>query len=175
DWPTNIAYFSTTPDEETYFYNSYYGPNGRFPYWPTNLTYNQIMSYETDQGLNQLATGSIYTHPFHLGNLRHYRGRRTPPTDWADQLMAKYTSYYAVPLLTQGWPALATYAAGRTAHFAELAAGVDAVYDRGANTVTVVSPAAGSVTVSGARTAGFTTYGSEVSAPITPAAGTPVT
>jgi hypothetical protein len=39
----------------------------------------------------------------------------------------------------------------------------------------VVSPAAGSVTVSGARTADFTTYGSEVSAPITLAPDTPVT
>ena len=39
DWPTNIAYFSTTPDEETYFYNSYYGPNGRFPSFPVNQTY----------------------------------------------------------------------------------------------------------------------------------------
>jgi hypothetical protein len=49
------------------------------------------------------------------------------------------------------------------------------VYDRGANTVTVTSPAAGSVTVSGARTAGFTTYGSEASAKITLTANTPVT
>jgi hypothetical protein len=175
DWPTNIAYFSTTPDEETYFYNSYYGPNGKFPYWPTNLTYDQIMNYETDQGLTQLATGSIYTHTFHIGNLRDYSGGRTLATDWTDQLMRKYTSYYSVPLLTQGWPALATYATGRNAHFAELAAGVDAVYNRAANTVTVTSPAAGNVTVSGARTAGFTTYGNEVSAVITLAAGTPVT
>jgi hypothetical protein len=175
DWPTNIAYFSTTPDEETYFYNSYYGPNGKFPYWPTNLNYSQIIEYETDQGLNHLSTGSIYTHTFHIGNLRDYGSGRTLATDWADRLIAKYTSYYAVPLLTQGWPALAAYAYARNAHFAELSAGVDAVYDRGANTVTVTSPAAGSITVSGASTAGFTTYGSEVSAPITLAANTPVT
>jgi hypothetical protein len=175
DWPTNIAYFSTTPDEETYFYNSYYGPNGRFPYWPTDLTYDQIINYETDQGLTQLATGSIYTHTMHIGNLRDYGGGRTLVTDWADQLIGKYTSYYSVPLLTQGWPALATYATGRNGHFAELAAGVDAVYDRAANKVTVTSPAAGTVTVSGARTAGFTAYGNEVSAPVKLAAGTPVT
>src|SRR6266545_1258846 len=31
DWPTNIAYHVTTPDEETTFYNSYYGPTGKFP------------------------------------------------------------------------------------------------------------------------------------------------
>jgi hypothetical protein len=48
---------------------------------------------------------------------------------------------------------------------------VDAVYDRTANTVTVTSPAAGTVTVSGARTDGFTTYGTDVSANLTLAAG----
>jgi hypothetical protein len=175
DWPTNIAYFSTTPAEETYFYNMYYGPNGRFPFWPTDRTYSQIIEYETDQALNHLSTGSIYTHTFHIGNLRDYGSGRTLTTDWADRLIAKYTSYYAVPLLTQGWPALAAYSSGRNAHFAELGAGVDGVYDRGANRVTVTSPAAGSVTISGSRTAGFTTYGSEVSARITLAANTPVT
>jgi hypothetical protein len=175
DWPTNIAYFCTTPDEETYFYNWYYGPNGKFPYWPENQTYAQVIEHETDQALTHLATGSIYTHTMHISNVHDYGGGRTLATDWADQVMAKYSSYYTVPLLTPGWPALATYTSGRNAHFAALGAGVDAVYDRAANTVTVVSPAAGKVTVSGARTAGFTTYGSEVSAPITLAANTPVT
>ena len=50
DWPTNIAYHVTTPAEETYFYNSFYGPNGKFPYWPTNLTYAQILDYEAGIG-----------------------------------------------------------------------------------------------------------------------------
>jgi hypothetical protein len=174
DWPTNIAYFSTTPEEETYFYNWYYGPNGKFPFWPTDRTYSQIIDYEAEQALTHLATGSIYSHTLHIGNLRDYGGGRTLTTDWADQIMAKYSSYYSVPLLTPGWPALATYASSRNAHVAELGAGVDAVYDRAANSVTVVSPAAGSVRVTGARTAGFTTYGNESSAQITLAANSPV-
>ena len=33
DFPTNIWYFSTTPAEETYFYNQYYGPGGKFPFY----------------------------------------------------------------------------------------------------------------------------------------------
>ncbi len=175
DWPTNIAYFSTTPEEETYFYNWFYGPNGRFPFWPTNLTYDQIIDYETDQALAHLATGSIYTHTLHIGNLRDYGGGRTLTTDWADRLMAKYTSYYAVPLLSPNWPALARFTTNRNTHFAELRAGVDAVYDRAANRVTISSPVAGGATVTGARTAGFTTYGNEVSALINLAANTPVT
>jgi hypothetical protein len=175
DWPTNVAYFSTTPDEETYFYNSFYGPNGKFPFWPTNLTYQQIVSVETDIALTHIATGSIYTHTFHIGNLRDYGSGRTLTTDWVGAAMAKYTSYYNVPLLSPTWPALAAYTAGRNAHFAELSAGVDAVYDRAANTVTVTSPAAGAVTITGAQTSGYTTYGSESSATLTLAASTPVT
>ena len=50
DWPTNIAYFTTTPEEETAFYNSFYGPDGKFPYWPTNRTYDQIIDYEAGVG-----------------------------------------------------------------------------------------------------------------------------
>jgi hypothetical protein len=175
DWPTNIAYFSTTPQEETYFYNWYYGPNGKFPFWPTDLTYEQIIDHETDQALTHLATGSIYTHTLHIGNLRDYGGGRTLTTDWVDRLLAKYTSYYSVPLLSPSWPALARYTTNRNAHFAELRGGVDALHDRAANTVTIISPVAGSVTATGARTSGFTTYGNEVSALINLAANTPVT
>jgi hypothetical protein len=175
DWPTNIAYFSTTPSEETYFYNSYYGPTGKFPYWPTNQTYPQVLEHESDQALSHIATGSIYTHTLHIGNLRDYGSGKTLATDWLDRTMAKYTALYNVPLLSPDWPTLAAYTQSRIAHFAELGAGLDAVYDRAANTVTVTSPATGKITVSGARTAGFTTYGTEVSAPITLAAGTPVT
>jgi hypothetical protein len=175
DWPTNIAYFSTTPDEETYFYNSYYGPNGKFPYFPVNQTYAQVMANESDQALSHIATGSLYTHTLHIGNLRDYSAGKTLATDWIGQTLAKYTALYNVPLLSPDGLALANYATARNAHFAELAAGVDAVYDRTANTVTVKSPAAGKVTVSAAKTAGFSTYGTEFSAPITLVAGTPVT
>ena len=34
DWPTNVAYHTTTPAEQTAFYNSLYGPGGRFPFFP---------------------------------------------------------------------------------------------------------------------------------------------
>ena len=175
DWPTNIAYFSTTPAEETYFYNSFYGPNGKFPYFPANLTYSQIIEFETDQALNRVATGSVYTNTFHIGNLRDYGNGRTLTTDWADRLMAKYGSYYSTPLLNPGWPALATYTSTRNAHFATLGAGVDVLYDRVANTITVASPIAGSVTLSGANVPGATTYGSDLSGQVTLSANVAVT
>jgi hypothetical protein len=174
DWPTNIAYFSTDPAEETYFYNLYYGPNGKFPAWPRNLTYDEIINVETDIALTHLATGSVYAHTFHVTNLRDYAGGRTLLTDWADALIAKYVSYYSVPLLSLSWTSIAAYATGRNAHFAALTAGVDAVYDRARNRVTVTSPAAGTVTVSGVQATGFTDYGDETSGTVTLAANTPV-
>jgi len=171
DWPTNIAYHVTTAAEETYFYNSFYGPNGKFPYWSTNLTYAQLLDYEAGIGLAHVASGSVYAHTLHISNLRNYSSGKTLATDWVNAVMGKYTTLYRVPLKTLAWPTLAKYSVDRNKHFAGLAGGARAVYNRTTNTVTVTSPVATTVTVSGANTAGASTYGAEVSAPVTLAAG----
>ncbi|MGZ4624691.1 MAG: Agd3-related carbohydrate-binding protein [Kineosporiaceae bacterium] len=175
DYPTNIAYFSQNPTQETDFYNYLYGPTGKFPYYSANQTYAQLISAESDQALQRIAAGAVNTSTFHISNLADYGSGKTLLTDWADAVMSKYSSYYSVPLLSQGWPALAQYAASRNAHFGELAAGVDAVYDSATNQVTITSPAAGSLQISGAQASGFTTYGAESTSLITLSAGTPVT
>ncbi|MDG6107990.1 hypothetical protein PQF33_38285 [Dactylosporangium aurantiacum] len=175
DWPTNIAYHTTTPAEQIAFYNSYYGPGGRFPYWPTNLTYAQMLDYETDVALSHLTTGSLYSHTFHIANLRDYGAGRTLATDWLEQVLAKYSGYYSVPVLNPDWTALSAYATHRIAHFAQVRGNVDAVYDPAARTVTVTSPLAGALTVSGVTAAGASTYGTEVSSKLTLSAGTAVT
>lgn len=170
DWPTNIAYFSTTPEQETSFYNSFYGPGGKFAYWPRDLTYDEIIDYETGLALQQLATGSVYSHTMHIGNLRDYGGGRNLVFDWLDVLVAKYSSYYSVPLRTPSWSNLASYVADRNRHFEGLGAGVTGVYDPAANTITLLSPQATKVTVSGAAGSGSSSYGSDISTPITLAA-----
>jgi hypothetical protein len=175
DYPTNIAYFSQNPTQETDFYNFYYGPNGKFPYYTTNQTYSQLMSAESDQALQRIAAGAVNTTTFHISNLSNYGNGSTLLTDWANAVLTKYSTYYSVPLLSQGWPGLAQYAANRNAHFAELTSGVDAVYDSSTNQVTITSSAAGSVQVSGARASGFTTYGAESTSLVTLTAGTSVT
>jgi hypothetical protein len=175
DWPTNIAYHVTNAAEETYFYNSFYGPNGKFPYWSTNLTYAQLLDYEAGIGLAHVATGSVYSHTLHISNLRDYGSGRTLATDWTNAVMSKYSALYRVPLRSLAWPTLAKYSVDRNKHFAGVSGGVRAVYNRTTNQVTVSSPVATTVTVSGARTAGYATYGNEVSAPITLAAGASIT
>jgi hypothetical protein len=176
DYPTNIAYFCQNPTQETDFYNFYYGPNGRFPAFSTNQTYSQVLANESDQALRRIAAGAVNTSTFHISNLADYGSGKTLLTDWADAVMKQYSSYYSVPLLSQGWPALAQYVANRNAHSDELLfGGVDAVYDSSTNQVTITSPAAGAVQVSGARATGYTTYGAESTSLVTLSAGTPVT
>ncbi|GAA1933335.1 hypothetical protein GCM10009815_29790 [Nocardioides marmoribigeumensis] len=167
DWPTNIAYFATTPDEETSFYNWFYGPGGKFPFFPADQTYQQAIDHESDQALLQLTEGSIYTHTMHIGNLRDYGSGSTLAFDWIRAVAAKYTALYSVPLLNPTWPELASYVADRNKHFDELQQGVGAVYDPVNNNITVLTPKAGKATVSGARAGGATTYGSDVSSALT--------
>jgi hypothetical protein len=175
DWPTNIAYHVTTPAEETAFYNSFYGPNGKFPYWPKDLSYDELLDYEAGVGLQHVAAGAINTHTFHIGNTHDYGSGRTLITDWVESVTAKFASHYSVPLINLDWSALGRYTDVRAAHFAQRDAGVDPVYDRSAGTVTVTSPLAGTVQLSGVQTAESTTYGTDVSAPVTLAANTAVT
>ncbi|GIF68784.1 hypothetical protein Ais01nite_68190 [Asanoa ishikariensis] len=171
DWPTNIAYHTTTPDEQTHFYNGFYGPNGRFPFFPVDQTYAQMKDYETNVALSHVATGSIYTHTFHIANVKDYGGGETLVTDWAHMVMQKYSALYKVPLLCLDWATLATNVKNRTRHMAVKAAGAKAVYDPSTGTIEVSSPTAGPLIVTGASAAGYTTYGAERTSTLTMAAG----
>ncbi|WP_146103671.1 Agd3-related carbohydrate deacetylase [Nonomuraea solani] len=174
DWPTNIAYHTTTPDEETLFYNSYYGPGGKFPYWPVNQTYGQILGHESDVAMQHVMSGSVYTHTFHQGNLRNYGANKNLVFDWLNAVMAKYNGYYNVPLLTPNWGGLAQYVENRTGHFAGLGA-VSAVYDRVAGTITFEATSNAAVFATNAAAPGATSYGTDFIARLTLTAGTPVT
>src|SRR5690606_2334384 len=72
DWPTNVGYHTTTPAEQTYLFNSLYGPNGAFPFFDHDLTYEEIVDYESDVALSHVLDGSAYTHTLHVGNLHQY-------------------------------------------------------------------------------------------------------
>jgi hypothetical protein len=175
DWPTNIAYHVTTADEETLFYNGYYGPNGKFPFWDHNLTYTDLLNYETDIALQHVMSGSAYVHTFHQGNLRQYASGKSLVFDWANQVAAKYSGYYSVPMRTPAWTNLASYVANRTKHFGTLGAGADVVWNRTANTLTATSPAAGGLFLTGVRATGYDAYGTDSISWVALAANTPAT
>lgn len=174
DWPTNIAYFSSTPGEETAFYNSYYGPDGRFPYWSENQTYEQILGHESLAALHRIAQGSMYSNTMHIPNLRDYGGGNTLAFDWLRAVVQKYDALYSVPLLSPTWPQLAAQASQRTAHFA-LKDDVSAIYNRSTGKVTVTAPRAGTVLMTGVRATTVSTYGTSVVSTATLTSGRAVT
>ncbi|MBT8226249.1 MAG: hypothetical protein HKP61_23070 [Dactylosporangium sp.] len=174
DWPTNVAYHTSTPDEQTSFYNSYYGPTGLFPFWPADLTYAELMDYETTVALNQVASGSMYAHTFHIANVHDYGSGETLLTDWLNQVMTKYTSLYSVPLLGSDWSTLGAYTTARNAH-AEQVTGVGAVYDRVDGTVTFTPTVTGTLQTTGLTATGSTLYGNDSQTNLALTAGTPVT
>lgn len=160
DWPTNIAYFSSTPAQETTFYNSFYGPDGRFPYWPVDQTYEQIIGHESLAALLRIAQGSMYSSTMHIPNLNDYGDGRTLAFDWLDAVVTGYEQLYSVPLLTPSWSALAVRAGQRTSHFG-LKDQARVVYTpTSGGRVSVTSPTAGTIQVSGARGPGHVSYGS---------------
>ncbi|GIG59579.1 hypothetical protein Lfu02_39510 [Longispora fulva] len=167
DWPTNIAYHVTTPEEETTFYNSYYGPAGRFPAFDHDLTYTEIVDQESKVALGHLTAGSIYSHTLHQGNLRQYEPGHSLTFDWLTALLGKYNQLYSVPLRTYDWPTLASYTSYRNTHFAVLAGGNDVVWARSTNSLTYTSTQAGSLFITGVKTSGYDQYGTDLISRIT--------
>ncbi|MEU4805817.1 hypothetical protein [Actinosynnema sp. NPDC023587] len=150
DWPTNIGYHTTAPAEQTLFYNSYYGPNGRFPFHDHDLTYDEMVDYEAEVALHHVMSGSAYAHTLHQGNLRQHTSGRSLTFDWLKVVVAKYSERYQVPLRNPDWPALAKYVKARNDHFAELGAKRDPVWNKADNTITFTAATTGSLFLTGA-------------------------
>jgi hypothetical protein len=135
DWPTNIAFEATTPAEQVSRYNSVYGSRGSVEHGH-DVDYNGYLEAEANVALSHVMSGSIYSHTVHEGNLHQYAPGRNLVFDWLDEVVAKYTAYYRVPLETPDWATLGAYVRDRTAHFRAIGSGDDAVWDRKTNTVT---------------------------------------
>ncbi len=152
DWPTAIAFEATSPEEQTALYNEQYGRNGKASdHRDHDLTYEQVLDAEADVAVRHLMSGSVYAHTLHQGNVREYAPGRSLAFDWITATVAKYAALHRVPLLTPDWLALAEYVRARTAHFAELADGRDAVWDRGTGAITYLPGAAGTLFLTGVQ------------------------
>jgi hypothetical protein len=137
DWPTNIAFEATTPDEQTSLYNSLYGKNGKSKnHIDRDLTYQEIIDSEAELAMRHVMSGSVYTHTLHQGNLHEYEAGKSITFDWLTTLIAKCSAYYRVPLKNPDWLTLASYVEIRNSHFAALASTQDAVWNRSTNTIT---------------------------------------
>ncbi|MEV0677729.1 hypothetical protein AB0I60_14515 [Actinosynnema sp. NPDC050436] len=153
DWPTSIAFEATDPEEQSALFNREYGRAGTDPERrDRDLTYPEIIDAEADLAAQHVMSGSVYAHTLHQGNAREYRPGHSLAFDWIDATVAKYAAYFAVPLKNPDWVWLAAYVEARTAHFAELAAQRDAVWNRAAGTVAYDPAEAGALFVTGLET-----------------------
>lgn len=156
DWPTSIAFEATTPDEQTAVYNLLYGSGAAAP---ADLDYRRIIDSEAVVALEHITSGSAFSHTLHQGNLHEYTPGRSLTYDWLDALLDKYDTHFAVPLTSPDWAALAAYVEDRTAHFAQLSDGGDAVWNRPANSLTCDPRRTGSLFVTGLATQGTRSSG----------------
>ncbi|WP_216215608.1 Agd3-related carbohydrate-binding protein [Amycolatopsis aidingensis] len=143
DWPTGIGFAATTPAEQAASYNAAHG---------TELGYREIVAAEAGLALRHLASGSAYAHTLHQGNLHAYDGRHSLTFDWLAEVLTRYGELFAVPLKNPEWTELARYVEARNAHFAELDAGADAVWDRTSGAVTLSPETTGSMFLTGLET-----------------------
>lgn len=151
DWPTNIAWEATAPEEAFSRYHAFHGRDGA----PAHSTcghdpdYDGSIDAEAELALRHVMAGSAYAHTLHQANLRQYAPGRSLAFDWLNALLAKYSSQYRVPLKNPDWPSLAGYVETRTAHVAALRAGPDAVWNRDTNTIEYLPRADTSLFVTG--------------------------
>ena len=156
DWPTSISFQATTPAEAVAAYNAVYGAHGSAPTSPPHdVDYAGLISAEADLAFSHVSSGSAAAHTLHQGNLHQYAPGHSLVLDWLDAVLERYDRYYAVPLLDPDWPTLAAYAADRTSHFAGVAAGDDAVWNRVTRALTLTPAATGRVFVTGIEADGL--------------------
>jgi hypothetical protein len=151
DWPTSIAFDATTPREQVSKYNSLYGVHGT-EQRGRDVNYAEFVDAEANLALSHVMSGSVYSHTVHQTNLHQYAPGRCLVFDWLDELLAKYSAYFGVPLENPDWLTLATYVQDRTAHFKAMDTRDDTVWDRVTNTVTHTPAADTALFVTGLAT-----------------------
>jgi hypothetical protein len=149
DWPTNIYWQATTPEEETAWYATLYGQGQVAAGSTVAHRYADVIDVEADEAMRHIMRGSVYSHTLHQTNLHEYAPARSLTFDWLGVVLARYSARYTVPLKNPDWSTLAAYVNARTAHFAALAHGPDAIWNRVTNEVTYLPVADTSLFVTG--------------------------
>lgn len=152
-WPNAIAYHVTTPKEATKFYNSIYGPKGKFPHWDKELSYQEMLDKESGFAFGRILKGAPFPHYMHQPNLNQYAANTSLSTDWIRSLIKKYQTYSKLPLNTMLWDDLGKYVHNLTVEEKAKSSGkLTGIWDKTSHTVTVYS-SAGTLpfTLTGAR------------------------
>lgn len=154
-WPVNIAYHTTTPEEETAWYNSVYGPSGTAHYWDHNFSYQEILNEESNLALSHVLAGGAFPHFIHVDNFNEYTSGRSLAYDWQEALLTKYSSYSTLPLKTLRWDDLGAYMRARTTY---MKSGASGTWNRATNKVTVTTSKSATIFVTGAQGGSTSVY-----------------
>ena len=147
-WPTNVFAPVADPESLTQAYNAVYGPGGILPYFAADLSFAEILDFESDIALHHLLSGAPYPHYFHVANLHAYASGASLLSDWMHAVLAKATAYLRVPILSLRWDELGDTVARRTDFRATDLVGV---WDRDAGILMISSDDGGTVVATGAR------------------------
>ena len=129
-FPVNIFYNVTTRSELLDEYNHLYRS-----YWGRDLTYTEILDFESDQVMAHILSYSVNPHFFHQTNLR-FSGNPVSSlySDFVTRVAQKYAAALNVPVIN---PSMGTIGAVLTAREAYNASGASAIWNRTTGVVTV--------------------------------------
>lgn len=164
--PTNLFYNVSRPAEWTSEYNAFYRS-----YWGRDLTYTEILDRESDVLLQYMLRGEIDPHMYHQSNLRRYDSSHSLLSDLLDRAIQKFRSYSTLPLQS---PDLATSGARMKATGTRNAAALTAYRTPGVG-VTLSSPVALQVALSGVCRTGSELYAGKCITSVALAPNVPVT
>jgi hypothetical protein len=164
--PTNLFYNVSTPAEWAAEYNAFYAS-----YWGKNLTYAEVLDKESDVLLQYMLRGEIDPHMYHQPNLRLYDGTHSMLSDLLDAALLKFRASSTLPLSS---PDLATAGVRMKVTSIRNATSFTAYRTPGVG-VTLSSPVALQVSVSGVCTTGSEVYAGKCITTVDLAPGIPVT
>ncbi len=157
-YPTNVFYYSTTPEEETSAYNTIYGPNGTAPFWDHDFNYSEILDFETDIALLHMIRYEPFPHFFHQANLRKYQPGKNLVFDWTEALMEKYSKLFKLPVVNKSWNNLGKHIERQTRfYFADR----QGTWNRITKQITLTSSTGGPMIFTGIKFGSSSVYGTE--------------
>lgn len=119
-FPVNVFYNVTTPAQEVDEYNTLYRN-----YWGRNLTYQEIIDFESDQVMTHILSYSVDPHYFHQTNFR-FSGNPSSCLycDLVSRVAQKYAAAMSVPIVNPSMNDIGVRLVARAAYNASGASGV---------------------------------------------------
>ena len=157
-YPNNLFFNVAAPEDWAAEYNCIYRS-----YWGRDLSYQEIVDFESDRLLTYLLKGDANPWMFHQPNLDAYDGRRTLLTDLLDATLAKYNALYQLPILSPPMHRIGELMIRRAAYNASGVRGT--WHPDGSITLRVTRRA--TIPLTGVSTSGSELYGGQVISHVT--------